>query len=492
MGAAAVLHVLGHMMLARRQANIRRRSAATLSLGIAAAFALLVPANADALNAPEMLPVPTGASDQVPGPSEGDMAAATAVMGSADFELPPNADALPLESILESAYDKSPEIQVARSRVALGDAEIDGEPLLQWNPEVWIGVGVRANGFGRALEIQAQLDQRIEIFGERRMRLRAAKAYKEQLERELDRSTWQIYAQVHAAYNAALLAKQRAETAAGIVAFSERILQTAEKRAEAGEISNLRVRIAQGELAQARQRKLAAELDFRVSANRLSEAAGWPKDRLLVPVGEMRLPEKVGDPDAFFDRAMEGHPMIAAQQAAVRTAEARVDSAERDRYPEPMVGAFFSREAEPNIMPVPTTVGLATVTIPIPIWQRNQKARARAKAELEVAQVELGTIEYRLGLQIKRAVESVNTAAERVQTYARDVVPRFAENMSMLEKAFELGEADIIEVFVARSRFLSIQTEALDAYDNYYRAIQDFERLVGTSYTDAVTISPAP
>ncbi len=441
-----------------------------------------------------MLPVPSddAPATQPPGPSEGDMGAATSTAASAAFEMPPNADALPLESILESAYEKSPEIQVARSRVALGDAEIDGEPLLQWNPEVWIGVGVRANGFGRALEIQAQLDQRIEIFGERRMRIRAAKAYKEQLEQELGREQWKIYAQVHAAYNGALLAKQRAETAAGIVAFSERILQTAQKRAEAGEISNLRVRVAEGELAQAKQRKLAADLDFRISANRLSESAGWPKDRLLVPVGELRLPEKVGDPDAFFDKAMEGHPMIAAQQAAVRTAEARVDAAERDRYPEPMVGAFFSREAKPNIMPVPTTVGLATVTIPIPIWQRNQKARARAKAELEVAQVELGTIEYRLGLQIKRAVEAVNTAAERVQTYARDVVPRFEENMAMLEAAFELGEADIIEVFVARSRFLSIQSEALEAYDSYYDAIQDFERLVGTSYTDAVSTSPAP
>ncbi len=439
-----------------------------------------------------MLPVPTDPSSQPPGPSEGDIAAATSTAASAAFELPPNADALPLESILESAYEKSPEIQVARSRVALGDAEIDGEPRIQWNPEVWIGVGVRANGFGRSLEIQAQLDQRIEIFGERRMRIRAAKAYKEQLEQELGREQWKIYAEVHGAYNAALLARQRAETAAGIVSCSERILQTAQKRAEAGEISNLRVRIAEGELAQAKQRKLAADLDFRISANRLSEAAGWPKERLLVPVGELRLPEKVGDPDAFFDKAMAGHPMIAAQQAAVRTAEARVDAAERDRYPEPMVGAFFSREREPSMMTVQTVVGLATVTIPIPIWQRNQKARARAKAELEVAQVELGTIEYRLGLQIKRAVEAVNTAAERVQTYARDVVPRFEENMAMLEAAFELGEADIIEVFVARSRFLSIQSEALEAYDSYYDAIQDFERLVGTSYTDAVATSPAP
>ncbi|MEZ4382501.1 MAG: TolC family protein [Nannocystaceae bacterium] len=409
---------------------------------------------------------------------------------SATFELPPNADVLALDQILQSAYEKSPDVQVAQSRIQLGDAAIDGEPLIQWNPEVWVGLGVRTNVNGGNFELQAQLDQRIEVFGERRMRIRAARAYKRQLERELDKVKWSIYARVHAAYNSALLAKQRAETAAGVVAFSQRLVDTAKRRAAAGEISNLRVRIAEGEFAQARQHKLAADLDFKVAANQLSESAGWPKERLLVPSGDLRLPEKVGDPDSFYEKAMTEHPMIAAQQAAVATAEARLDSANRDRFPEPMVGAYVSRENEPGGIGVPTTVGLATVTIPIPLWQRNQKARARAKAELEVARAELGAVEYRLGLQIRRAVDAVNTAAERVETYSRDVVPRFEENMEMLEQAFELGEVDIIEVFVARSRFLSIQNQALDAYGSYYQAIRDFESLVGASYPDAVAANP--
>jgi len=476
------------MMLARH-ATHRRRFALPIALAIVAAFSLNASANASAPgSSPEMLPV---SEEEIPGPREGDPAGSVG-QANATFELPANADVLPLEKILESAYEKSPSIQVARSRIQLGDAEIDGEPRVQWNPEVWVGVGLRANSFGRSFEVQAQVDQRLEIFGERRMRIKAAKAYKNQLERELDRSKWKIFAEVHAAYNGALLAKQRAVTAAGVVNFSQRLLETAKSRMEAGEISNLRVRIAEGEFAQAQQRKLAADLDFRMAANRLAERAGWPKGRLLVPSGELRQPDKVGDPDAFFDKAMEGHPMIAAQQAAVQTAQARLDAADRDRLPEPMVGAYFSREREPAMISTRTIVGLATVTIPLPLWQRNQKARAKAKAQLEVAKVELGAVEYRLGLQIRRAVAAVNTAAERVRTYARDVVPRFEENMSMLELAFELGEADLIEVFVARERFLSIQSEALGAYDSYYKAILDFERLVGTSYTDAVATSPAP
>ena len=81
---------------------------------------------------------------------------------------------------------------------------------------------------------------------------------------------------------------------------------------------------------------------------------------------------------------------------------------------------------------------------------------------------------------MRRAVDAVNTAAERVRTYASEVVPRFEENLSLLERAFELGEVDILEVFVARENFLRIQNEALEAYRAYYEAVFTLESLLGS------------
>ncbi|MCB9702383.1 MAG: TolC family protein [Myxococcales bacterium] len=481
------------MQRARRQALHRRRWGQAL-LVVAALIALQESAEAAPPRrgdrAPAMLPVPSGDDAPAASPEEAQTAAAAAAALRANREaaiaLPPNTDVVPLEAILENAYAQSPDVQVARSKVELGDAAITGErPLVQYNPEFWLGFGARFNQAGRNFEFQSQLDQRLEVFGERRMRIRAARRYKEQLEKELAAAQWQIYAQVHSAYNQALLAKSRAVTAAGVVAFSERLLEIARRRAAAGEISELRVRVAEGEFAQARQRKLAADLDFRIACNRLAEVAGWTKGRLLAPSGELRLPQNVGDPEAMLEQALAEHPMIQAREAAVEAAQARLAAAKRDRMPEPMVGAYFSSENEPGAAGYPTRVALATVTIPVPIFFRNQREVARAKAELSVAQAELGATQYRLGLQIRRAVESLNTAAERVRTYARDVVPRFEENLAMLERAFALGEADIIEVFVARERFMSIQSEALEAYGTYYNAILDFETMVGSTFNAA-------
>ncbi len=50
----------------------------------------------------------------------------------------------------------------------------------------------------------------------------------------------------------------------------------------------------------------------------------------------------------------------------------------------------------------------------------------------------------------------------------------------MLQRAFELGEIDVLNVSVAQRRFLEIQRSALTAYQEYYQAVATLEQVVGT------------
>nr|WP_276603943.1 TolC family protein [Nannocystis pusilla] len=180
--------------------------------------------------------------------------------------------------------------------------------------------------------------------------------------------------------------------------------------------------------------------------------AGWPSGQLIAPAGELGDPIKVRDPEDLIANVQKEHPALKTKEAQVELGEARAKSARRDRLPEPWIGVYFGREREPNTAPnIPgSKIVLGMVTIPLPFFKRNQLARAQTKAELSVAQTELEVVRYQLALNARRAVDAINTAAERVQTYSREVVPRFEENLQLLQRAFELGEVDIIEVFVAR------------------------------------------
>jgi cobalt-zinc-cadmium efflux system outer membrane protein len=391
--------------------------------------------------------------------------------------------ALPLDAIVRHARDNAMKVRVARARLELGDAAVAGaKPLLVDNPQLYIGAGARVTPLGTNFELQSTLQQPFEFGGERGLRIKAGRRYRDLLDRELMQVQWEAYAQVHFAFNMALLARARAITAERTLAFSDRLLDVARRRARAGEISDLRVRVATGELAQARQAKLNADLEYRLACLHLSEMAGWPSGQIITPAGELTAPLRVRDGADIIAKLQAEHPALKARGAAVDLGEARVKSANRDALPEPWLGIYFGREQEPGIN-FPSHIALAMLTVPLPLWKRNQANRAQSRADLTVAEQELEALRYALDIGVRRAVDAVNTAAERVRTYASEVVPRFEENLSLLERAFELGEVDILEVFVARENFLRIQNEALQAYHAYYDAVFSLESLLGSPLT---------
>jgi outer membrane protein TolC len=81
---------------------------------------------------------------------------------------------------------------------------------------------------------------------------------------------------------------------------------------------------------------------------------------------------------------------------------------------------------------------------------------------------------------VARAAAEVDFAAERVQVYGVGVIPKFEESLKLLRRGFELGEMELLDVLVARGRFLELQREALAAYAEYFRSVARLEAEIGT------------
>lgn len=146
--------------------------------------------------------------------------------------------------------------------------------------------------------------------------------------------------------------------------------------------------------------------------------------------------------------------------------------------PEPFVGASYMRESEPATSSVEHIV-LGTLLMPIPFSQRNQAERARARAELMVRRAERNAFEQQLRAQLATAAAAVEADADRIAAYGTEILPAFEGNLALLQRAFELGEVDLLQVFVARERMLRIQEDALTAHEDYYRDVAALEAAVG-------------
>jgi len=391
----------------------------------------------------------------------------------------PKSTPVSLSAMLEHADEHAPRMIVGRAELQRGQAAVDGAAVvLPDNLRAGAAVGPRIAEGARGVDLQVWLRQPIEIAGERKQRREAAAKFKEMTGKELQETRWLVHREVHAAFHAALVARERWGVVNKLLVSTEELVSVAERRLEAGDISPLAVRLAEGELAQARQTALAAERGYRTAQLDLAEVAGWPPDPLPEPVGELDEPRRAPPVQDLMRLALREHPGIAARASAVEEAEAHVRLENREAWPKPALGVLYTRESQPNIGNHQHIV-LGTLGLPIPLSQRNQEGRARARAELAVRQAEQDAFRQALQARLARASTAVDSDADRIAAYGTEILPAFESNLTLLRRAFELGEVDLLQVLVARERLLRIQQDALTAHQDYYRDVAALEAEVG-------------
>jgi cobalt-zinc-cadmium efflux system outer membrane protein len=384
-----------------------------------------------------------------------------------------------LHGILAYADRHAPALAVARARLERGDAEIDAaSPLLPANPELRVGAGPRVHADGTRPDIEASLEQRFEIAGERGLRVEAAERFRDLTRVQLEEVRWEVHRAVHATFHAALVGKERVAAAERLLAFAERTLEIARRRLAAGEISPLQVDVAEGELAEARQAKIRADNGYLSARLTLTEISGWPVESPPEPEGSLEEPRRAPATDGLVRLALEHHPALRTRAGVVGEADARVRLEDREAWPEPALGVAYAHESDEVSTPA-ANIALITLSVPLPFWQLNQGGRARARADLSVARAEHDALRSTVRARVARAAAAVNASADRVAIFGTEIIPTFERNLTRLGRAFELGEIDVLELLVARGRFLELQRDALEAYDDYYRSAAELEAEVG-------------
>ncbi len=399
-----------------------------------------------------------------------------------------------LRSMLAYAEQNAPELHLAESRLERARAErAAASVLLPENPVVEIGAGPRWNAGGNGFDYEASIEQTFEVAGERGLRIDAAERAGAVTLAEISEVRWRVHLRVHDAFHRTLVARARVSAAQRLLGFAERVMEVARERLRAGDISRLQLQVVEGELAITRQQLLAAEGDYRAARLALAEASGWPVEHPPEPAGTLDAPRQPPELEGLVEAALLRHPGLRTRAAAIAEAEARTRLADREAWPRMTLGLSVAREAEPGATEAGAHVGLLTFAFPLPLWQRNRGPRARARADLAVARAEHRAVQSGVRVRVARAAAMVGSAAQRIEVYGVDVMPKFEESLALLQRGLELGEMDLMEVMVARGRFLELQREALDAYEDYYRAVAALEAEIGEEiWPDERHVDPFP
>lgn len=401
------------------------------------------------------------------------------------------ASTLTLEQLLIWADAHSPVIQTARARVGISRAELlQAQIFFPANPQLGLSTGARATGDVVGLELDASLQQQLEIFGEQDARQAAARANQRTSERLVDEARWLVHVQTHQLFTQLLLAQERAAQAARFVAFAKRMTEVASRQVQAGDASPLILLVAQADLAQTNEVMITASLQVQATRSRLATLIGWLSQPLPPITGSLPPLRHAPALPKLLELMRRYHPALSARELAIKAQEAQLKLSRLEANPKPTVGLSYAREAAGSINSPGSNIFLFNLTIPLPIWRTNQGPQAQAEAQVLVATRERDALVTQMTGALTQAIFALDAAYARVELYQTGVVPQLEQNLSLLERAYELGEVDVHQVSQTRQRLLEATSQYLDARMTYYQTAAALEGLVGAELWNSAEVAP--
>lgn len=337
----------------------------------------------------------------------------------------------------------SEEVSDARAAVLAAEGRLSQARGLTEDPEVQaaydLGGGRTSLGVSQALSLGAEAP--LERQGAR-AELRAAQA-------QLDRARLSAAATARRLYAEASVAVGRRRVAEEAVSLTERLTSAVSAKLDAGEASQLDLRLAHLAHVQSATWLLSA-----------LEEEGEALRSLAACLQQPVAPQRLGaDPLAVAPWVAEapGEGRRSDVRAALAQAEeARIEArlAGRRAAPPVVVGAFFEQEGE-------VAWAGPTLSIPIPLFNRGQEARGQAEGAARSAELAGGAAAARAQAEIDTAQARVEAAEAALAGLEETLGAEAGAALTSIRLGYDAGELDLPTALLLQRQALEGESAAI-------------------------------
>lgn len=353
---------------------------------------------------------------------------------------------------LGHALSHNPGLQAGAAELAKARARLQQAETYPHNPELEGQGAARLSSGSRSFDWSAGLSQEIEIGSQGSHRATAASSALEAAQKDFVRSQRLVATDVTIAFTNATRARELLNIEDTHLKVASELLRVAKERSLAGSATRLDVNVANSELGHAEQRFYFTRAEYREAQAILAETMGLRPNARPEPTGELSLPaEPVASLDELLEGAAERRADLAAVAFSVRSAQARLQLARAEAYPNLTVRAFVGQEGGAE-----TLVG-GGLSLPIPLFDRNLGGIREADAAKE------GTVAKATRARLKAEREVVAMHARYQASLAsatslgKRVIGTLKDNLTLLRQSFEAGKIGLTDVLVIRRRLLESQ-----------------------------------
>ena len=383
-----------------------------------------------------------------------------------------------LRQALGLALMHNPELRAFSWEVRASEARTLQASLLP-NPEIEVEVEEVGGTGGRSdfdgTETTIQLGQLIELAGKPAKRKRVASLESELAAWDYEARRLDVFTEVAFATVQVLGAQERLVLAEELVQLSEGVLDTVNRRVDAGKDSPVEKIKAQVALATARIEQKQAQRRL-VSARR-QLAATWGSTS---PVFE----EVAGQLDATspipsetdLTGLLNQNPDLARWAVEMEKRRSILELEKANAVPDPTIFGGIQRFNEDD-----DTAMVFGLSIPVPVSNRNQGRILEARYNLVKAEKQREAVEANVYAHMARAYEALSSAFIEVTDLKNEVLPGAQSVFDTAIQGYRGGKFDYLMVLDAQRTLFQTRARYIESLAAYHRARAGVERLIGQS-----------
>ncbi|HNP37396.1 MAG TPA: TolC family protein [Woeseiaceae bacterium] len=350
-----------------------------------------------------------------------------------------------LNAFAQQILQSHPLVQAAQADLDAARARERAAGRALYNPELdaeYEEGEVRTRSIG--------INQTIDLGGKRGARERAASFATQSAMESLALVRQGVLAELFSALGMVDVASEQLRLADERKALMERLRTLADKRRQAGDLSQIEIdlaRLAYAEAAllrsQAAAQQVTAEQAFaRVAGADLASYPSLPTDYVPVTLNEPAV-----------NAILTDLPSVRAAQARVSAARAVVELRRRERRPDPTIGLYAGREGDDD------QIGIR-FSIPFPVRNSYRAEVDAASADLKALDQSVANDYRQLRAELIAAQKRYELARTAWDDWQRLGAGSLASQTAMLERLWQAGELNTTDYLVQLQQTLDTRVAA--------------------------------
>jgi cobalt-zinc-cadmium efflux system outer membrane protein len=366
--------------------------------------------------------------------------------------------------------DRHPLLLEAAARVQGAAGAVSTAGVLP-NPifGVAAGEGRPRDGGASRREWGYSVELPLELLATRGARVDGARAAQEGVRQDAKAVRLQVARELRRTFVAVVHGQSMVEAGDELAGQAAQLAALVRRRAEHGDGRPTEVPRAEIELERLRNTVERARATADALRLRLSIWLGTPVGRVEA---DLAAPLPLPPLAELQARVLASSPIVQASRARLEAAAAEASAERWERLPKLSVGAAHVEELD-------RTASTVTANLTLPLWSWNQGKIRQAEAAEAGERARLDATSRELAAGLSDAWRGCAAGQAATRRFHEEILPRAERSARTLGRAFELGEASLLDVIDARRVLLDTRREYLDLLLDMQNACGDLAALAG-------------